>query len=238
MKPTYPESLEWLPDWTDPTQYPLIDGSFCGTQWAWEFLRRSPEYQAAYSELFMRCFPTPRPSLSGLPPGSVMLPPTEAEIDLYCSMMERFRLTDGLFPPSPQSGGSGLVFRAGWLRYYRLDEDHSIPKNRARDATLLVAFDLSLPIEPQLKQARKIFQREGKGVARYKLQNLPEYLRILDAKVDLSKPTYSRIAETIFPELAGAETMTTGHPLVERAKEAYKVACKLRDLDYWKLVPL
>lgn len=26
MKPDYPEDLKWLPDWTDPAQYPSVEG--------------------------------------------------------------------------------------------------------------------------------------------------------------------------------------------------------------------
>jgi len=46
----YPDELSWLPDWRDASQYPPVEGT-SGTRWAWEFLRRNPEYQKAYSEL-------------------------------------------------------------------------------------------------------------------------------------------------------------------------------------------
>lgn len=259
MKPIYPEGMEWLPDWTDPTQYPSITGT-SRTQWAWEFLRRNPEYQTAYSGRWNN--PPADPGL--LPPvpirpnhpGRLVL---EDESDLsriiiqrFHSIYERFHLAEGFPPPDPRIGNiGGACFKANWFRYYRLDQDELIPKNGPSEARLLIEFDLSLPIEPQLKQARYILRTkgnssieeaqkrhgQGKGVARYKVQNLPDYLRILDAKNDLSQPTLPRIAQTVFPRLAGGE-ITKDHPLVEHAKEDYKVARKLRDLDYWKLVPL
>lgn len=38
---------DWLPDWTDPDGYP--DHGENVSAWAWEFLRRNPEYQADYA---------------------------------------------------------------------------------------------------------------------------------------------------------------------------------------------
>jgi len=46
----YPEELSWLPDWRDASRYPPVEGT-SGTRWAWEFLRRNPDYQKAYLEL-------------------------------------------------------------------------------------------------------------------------------------------------------------------------------------------
>lgn len=89
-------------------------------------------------------------------------------------------------------------------------------------------FDLSLPVEPQLKHARRILRREGKGTARYKVQNLPDYVRILDAKTAMAQPTLPETTRTLFPKLAGGE-ISKDDPLVERVKESYQVARKLRD---------
>lgn len=44
---------DWLPDWRDPKAYP--DDDLTNQQWAWQFLRRNPEYQEVYArwrELF------------------------------------------------------------------------------------------------------------------------------------------------------------------------------------------
>ena len=90
MKPTYPESLEWLPDWTDPTCYPPVEGT-SRTQWAWEFLIRNPEYQAAYSKFrdyFSRWL-------------GVMSPNPTEELDM--SFVQRFHLADAIPPQIPGS---------------------------------------------------------------------------------------------------------------------------------------
>lgn len=228
MKPEYPPELSWLPDWTDPNQYPPAKGT-TGSQWAWEFLRRNPGYQQAYLRLMEK-----------LPTNPPLAPPllTEEGINMCWSIIQRFHLMDGLFPPDPRSNHiSDSCFKANWFRYFRLDKDQSIPKQGPWDTKILIEFDLSLPVDPQLKHARQILRREGKGTARYKVQNLSDYLRILDAKTALPQPTLPQIAQTVFPKLAG-KVVRKDDPLVERVKESYKVARKLRDFDYWKLVPL
>ena len=39
----------WLPDWTDAGAYPNAD-DLHPEQWAWEFLRRNPDYQRTFLE--------------------------------------------------------------------------------------------------------------------------------------------------------------------------------------------
>src|ERR1700739_3527049 len=38
----------WLPDWLDQSQYP---SDTTRLEWAWQFLRRNPEYQRFWAEL-------------------------------------------------------------------------------------------------------------------------------------------------------------------------------------------
>jgi hypothetical protein len=40
----YVERPDWMPDWRDPRQYPAADSTTPRACWAWEFLRRNPEY--------------------------------------------------------------------------------------------------------------------------------------------------------------------------------------------------
>ncbi len=40
---------DWLPDWKDPEAYPETDDLSLG-QWAWQFLRRNPEYQTDFAK--------------------------------------------------------------------------------------------------------------------------------------------------------------------------------------------
>ncbi|HEV3444258.1 MAG TPA: DUF6499 domain-containing protein, partial [Gemmataceae bacterium] len=43
----------WLPDWTDATKYPDSKKT-SGRAWAWEFLRRNPEYQKTWDQFAMQ----------------------------------------------------------------------------------------------------------------------------------------------------------------------------------------
>jgi hypothetical protein len=43
---------EWIPDWQNEDEYPRTDSK---ADYAWEFLRRNPEYQAAYARLSNLC---------------------------------------------------------------------------------------------------------------------------------------------------------------------------------------
>ena len=40
---------KWLPDWQNQSQYPLATAT--RLDWAWQFLRRNPEYQEFWSNL-------------------------------------------------------------------------------------------------------------------------------------------------------------------------------------------
>src|SRR5438477_241770 len=50
IRKTQPAIPDWLPDWTKQHQYP-DPKTTSSRQWAWEFLRRNPEYQRLWYEL-------------------------------------------------------------------------------------------------------------------------------------------------------------------------------------------
>lgn len=43
-----PKTPTWLPNWRDPSAYPNPKDNISAAQWAWEFIRRNPEYQRLY----------------------------------------------------------------------------------------------------------------------------------------------------------------------------------------------
>jgi hypothetical protein len=87
---------------------------------AWEFLRRNPDYQEAYSKLF-EIHSTPR---TGRYPNL----PTEEEVNMLWSIIQRIHLKDGLFSPIPDTSvtvvsrrtGSGMT---GSTRISRLNKE-------------------------------------------------------------------------------------------------------------------
>jgi hypothetical protein len=44
------EVPDWLPNWREPSEYPDAKKT-TGRQWAWEFLRRNPEYQRLWEQV-------------------------------------------------------------------------------------------------------------------------------------------------------------------------------------------
>ena len=139
----YPDELSWLPDWRDASRYPPVEGT-SGTRWAWEFLRRNPEYQKAYSELtYFSTYNPPSPILSWKVNGKDVLmgrlreriiparqlftsdEEVTEETRRLLGICERFHLVDGVMPPDPRSNEDPrLSFRAAWMRSYHHNKKH------------------------------------------------------------------------------------------------------------------
>ena len=45
-----PNGLDWLPNWEDESAYPDPAGNVSKEQWAWEFIRRNPDYQMFFKQ--------------------------------------------------------------------------------------------------------------------------------------------------------------------------------------------
>jgi len=51
LKKGSPKKPDWLPDWKDVTKYPdPKEKKLSGRVWAWEFLRRNPQYQELWEQ--------------------------------------------------------------------------------------------------------------------------------------------------------------------------------------------
>lgn len=222
MKPNYSEGLEWLPDWTDPDQYPPVSG----TQWAWEFLRRNPEYRDAYSKLTHVAYIN-NPVIGK----NILLAPDHEvteEFSRLWNITERFHLMDGLYPPDPASSRDPrLSFRASYIRSYRYSEHHPEQTVRIPPDKLLIEFDLSLPIEDQIGEAKKLLkQANATQRSKFRASNFPTYLRILDARSECVTPSFETIGQRLYPE--------SFEPASSAAK-AHKTALELRDSFFWKI---
>src|SRR6266566_3503388 len=77
----------WLPDWKDVTKYPdPKQKKVSGRVWAWEFLRRNPEYQQLWEKY------------AALPPGPIYEGPSaHARVEIQ----ERFEREFGVSHPAP-----------------------------------------------------------------------------------------------------------------------------------------
>jgi len=195
-----------LQDWTDASAYASLAG-YTGAQWAWEFLRRNPDYQVQW-----RIFDQTWQALEaayGRPPDRdfcawkndprAWIPARdcadgECRVDqdkvlIECALGARWGFYK--FPPDPRDATAAIEGRITW----RAREHASLllPVGAgfepATQAALL--FDLDLPLKDQLEHARRelvVLQRTRRkqgmpmrGIAGM-AEELARELRLLDAQ--------------------------------------------------------
>lgn len=216
---SYPSELSWLPDWWDASQYPDPE-STTGTQWGWEFLRRNPAYQKAWSELTR--------DIADM-----------EEIRRLFNICERFHLIDGIMPPDPRSNEDPrLSFQAAWMRSYSYNERHPDQVITVSKGKILIELDLSLPVETELQKARKIFVEYRHEIDKVRTGKLADFLRILDAKQDLSKPSLREIAQAIYSKETSGNVFERDDSHRQKVAANQEAALRFRDEDFWKLPTL
>jgi hypothetical protein len=216
---------EWLPDWKDESKYPPKKAG--GRVWAWEFLRRNPQYQQLWEER------------AALPPGAVS---AHAFWEI-CEHFEReFGVTNAA-PPEMTIADPEFKWRPTFIeqkpRYWVLpvnvsdDDEFEIPKIHLEDPTeVVVKFDLRAQINPQLIYVADLLKGEFKrltdakvlrGEPRARFDNYPDYLRVLDPK--LSGVNHQTI---------GAEILKVKAPEYQKSNAVYafRRAKRLRDGGY------
>lgn len=195
-------------DWRQSQAYAFCD-ALTSAQWAWEFLRRNPEYQQQW-QAFWRTWQALE-SAYGKPPNRdfcawkndprAWVPASECadgecridedKVLIECALGARWGFHK--FPPNPADDDPVGEGRLSW----RPQQDDPLPTLGEVGADLqpeqmALVFDLSLPLRTQLDQARHQLQlessrrrREGvltpKRVATLK-NHWIELLRILDAE--------------------------------------------------------
>ncbi len=220
---------DWLPDWTKPHQYPDPKTTSL-RQWAWEFLRRNPEYQQLWEKF------------DALPPGPIY---EGRSAYAYMDIRERFEKEFGILDPAapPMTiADPDFKWRLRFTnppRYWILpidwleDDEFEMPEiDLEHSAEVVLKFDVRLPLPRQINSAKMILETQAKRLAkagllggeRAQIKKYQNYLRILDAK--LSGATSKAIATDILgikndnPDYRG------------RVRETFKAAKQLRDRDY------
>ena len=198
-------------EWRDPQAYDFCEG-LTSAQWAWEFLRRNPEYQrqwqafhhtwleleAAYGRPPNRDFCAWKNDPRAWVPASECQE-SDCRVDqdkvlIECALGARWGFHK--FPPDPADDDPVGQGRLSWRPLE--DEPLSLCGEGSDppgpDSSLGLVFDLSLPLKPQLEQARKQLQmesalrrRQGRLVPK-RLSLLGTHwkllLRIIDARAD------------------------------------------------------
>jgi Family of unknown function (DUF6499) len=204
-----------MPDWRDPAQYPRDRSPL--RQWAWEFLRRNPEYRAGWRE---HIEPFYDPAWRRDQDVGAVGPAHGAPADKQAELVHHFGLDS--FPPSPDDGLPPLFTRTG-LRYTAEREARML----LHPGQIAVIFDLTRPIRRQLAAAKMVFDEEKRrgeipGPHRNRIELFAPYLRVLDGVA--AGATHSAIGDMLFGD-GRSERLSLVRDYLDAAK-------KLRDGDY------
>lgn len=223
------KSPAWLPDWTDPRQYP--DANSSPTLFAWEFLRRNPDYQAAYAETVA---PIKARHADGKP--YQYSPPLEPEENaVLLALADRFGLSAPVFP-APESDNPEPFLLKGH-RGAAFPEPTAYQK---ADGKVLLELDLAFPLDIQwhrlerlLRSMQDEFKERGGEVynQRHQWTNLPHYLRTLDAEA--CGATRAEMAEVLLPDI---DNSYPDYSASGRIDKWLQVAREYRDHRYALLV--
>ena len=175
--------------WKNPTDYEFPDGS-TPARWAWEFMRRNPDYRADYAEAAKKLAQCPGNWLHGHghkgKPAIRMMEALELSRERGFAWGQRDEIADPaqdsvppfltVFPIAPNAEQVDLFF-------YRPME-HAPYVQKPEYATL--TFDVRRPLPAQLKRAMELLNSRKKQVDPIKVphkgsQQWPTYLRLLDA---------------------------------------------------------
>jgi hypothetical protein len=195
-----------IADWKEAAAYRrLMAGD--GAAWAWEFLRRNPQYQAEW-QAFMDVW-NELEARYGSPPNRdfcawkndprAWVPADECDGDcrvdhdkvlIECAMGARWGFHK--FPPDPRDDSAVPEHRIGWRE--RPDDPLSVDFDRPlpcqTDTQALLCFDLDLPLKPQFERAKRELQmlqrqRVRQGMPMRSVRRMAtewvEQVRVLDA---------------------------------------------------------
>jgi hypothetical protein len=200
-------------NWREPEAYAFCE-VLTSAQWAWEFLRRNPEYrrqwrafnetwqalEAAYGRPPHRDFCAWKNDPRAWVPASEC-PGGECRIDgervlIECALGARWGFHK--FPPDPADDDPVGEGRLNW----RKGEEVPLPVVEGRSPhlaeqpeMLALLFDLSLPLKPQLEQARRQLQM---AAARRRRQG-----RLVPKRVATLRPRWKQLLRLLDAEAAG-----------------------------------
>lgn len=167
---------DWgVPDWRDGSAYPRGD-DLTLRQWAWEFLRRDPDYRLDWTE------DTGKELSRGVTP------------DQIPERRRHWRKYGLKRPLDPTKRVADPPFIRRSPRVYNGPADLTLTLG-ANEMAIIV--DLSGSVEDQLKEATAALQSR-KADARIHRDKLPTYLRVLDAR--LAGASISKIASIVWPK--------------------------------------
>ncbi len=221
---------DWLPDWKNVAEYPDPKKKVSGRVWAWEFLRRNPQYQQLWEK---------SAALPG--PDGFIYKESFAKTEERLGIKERFEKEFGVDTPAPPSMASAdptFEWRPRfvtqhvkhWMKPVGWPEEfYTIEESLQDPAEVIIHFDLHWPLRRQLDPAERFLKAKaaeltGLGILedtdrRMKPQHFQDYLRLLDAEAtgasqkEMAKVIYNIVDK--YPDHAGEQKARDG---LERAK--------------------
>jgi Uncharacterized conserved protein (DUF2285) len=213
---------QWgIPDWTKQNEYPNRDKTKID-KWAWEFLRRWPDYRNFWTENVKPFIGTNgfihRDAAGNFWP----------HLD---DLISRF----GVDLPSPPYDSTPSNFVSSYIRYVTND-GRDFQRLQLKEDEIAIIIDLARPLKPQLERAHKSaaheqkFRQLNQKSVRIRVDHYVRYLRILDADESRARPR--NIAELLFPHLPGPPENSRMKALHDNRS----VARYLRDGGYLSLL--
>jgi hypothetical protein len=251
----------WLPNWRDESLYPQQENTTI-TQWAWEFLRRNPNYQDDYNkykELGENCLRGEIPYLDEAPDyylgfdlrrskkdeeyKQIITGPTISEhreylviktpYNYFCS---KYGLRN--FFPDPACNNPTIQFQYLGVSYFSFT-DIPIPGGLKpkRPAEIAVIFHLDLSLERQLKEMKKFLIKEKERLIDKEAINCVEKRNRAEQYKEYLRILDADISEASTKEIAEAiyPDQSNEYPDYTADKAVnhdLKAAKKLRDNDY------
>ncbi len=253
---------DWLPDWQDESQYPDPETTE-PKQWAWEFLRRNVAYQKDYKlllDMFEKLTKGKDPEVYANEYKRIRN--NYGLVQLPTDPMHKNMLTATPWLKLPESHDDASAFAEnvtlncffGFRTAVSVNSDMAkltgienpflkLLKDTEKPDTLFeeyeklpffsLRFSLAMPVEPQIKAARKTLAEFQKWFG-YKpvnkkihLDKLPFYLRVLDAKVH-GIGDYE-IAQILYPKMSNEDP---DYLASDTVKQDYRAAKRYRDRDF------
>lgn len=234
--------------------------------WAWEFLRRNPLYQADYASLratmddaaakgvdedeYKRVYNPPRLEGETEDEWIIRFNGACSSSPISSSYAKEWKLAGG-FLPDPFKEYSEQWYLVSFItsprattitRHWKGFESTCATGSILDNVQQAMAFDLSMPIEPQIDEAYAVLIHQqkrliGKGLVEewprknVTRQSYPLYLRLLDA--ELSNATPDEMAVAIKGKNKKAECGE--YDPTGTIKKSLAAAQKIRDYDYWAI---
>ncbi len=209
-----------MPNWREPTDY-LFPSDLRDYFWAWEFLRRNPDYRADWSRALSRYTEktgewaaSPSDSFESIFREGVILlsnfceDPSSSEFYLPVDEKENWKLGWGLVNPAIDRPRF-LNFAVGYGAVNFVAEGAKTQMKPSGKRYPWAVFDIELPIKPQtdaVLKSLKEFQKRHK-IKPHRVKHhrdlWPLYLRLLDAALDARTP--KQMADVLKNEVHGLD---------------------------------